>query len=59
MAGTAQIGSFSFSFNTFEDLNEFSLKWSLIDANENFNPWLSFDFHKNMLTAMPENLKVI
>ena len=56
MAGTAQIGSFSFSFNTFEDLNEFSLKLSLIDANENFNPWLSFDFHKNMLTALPEIL---
>jgi hypothetical protein len=59
MAGTAHNGSFSFSFTTFEDLNEVALKWSLMDANERFNPWLSFDFHKNMLTAMPENVKVI
>ena len=59
LSETVQNDSFSFSFTIFEDLNEISLKWSLIDANESFNPWLSFDFHKNMLTAMPENVKVI
>ena len=30
-----------------------------MDDNDNLNPWLSFDFQKNMLTAMPENVKVL
>jgi hypothetical protein len=30
-----------------------------MDTNKNVNPWLSFDFQKNMLTAMPENVKVL
>lgn len=58
-AGTAQNGSLSFNFTIFEDLNEIALKWSLMDSNESLNPWLSFDFQKNMLTAMPENVKVL
>ncbi|MFO0469021.1 MAG: hypothetical protein ACK5ZX_06915 [Bacteroidota bacterium] len=59
MVGTAPKCSFSFSFTTFEDLNEIALKWSLMDLNSNINPWLSYDFQKNMLTAMPENVKVL
>ena len=58
-AGTAQNGSLSFNFTIFEDLNEIAFKWSLMDSNECLNPWLSFDFQKNMLTAMPENVKVL
>ena len=58
-AGTAQNGSLSFNFTIFEDLNEIALKWSSMDSNESLNPWLSFDFQKNMLTAMPENVKVL
>ena len=59
MLGTSPKCSFSFSFTIFEDLNEIALKWSLVDTNKNVNPWLSFDFQKNMLTAMPENVKVL
>lgn len=58
-AGTAPDGSFSLNFTIFEDLNEIALKWSLMDSNESLNPWLSFDFQKNMVTAMPENVKVL
>ena len=58
-AGIAPNGSFSFNFTIFEDLNEIALKWALLDSNESLNPWLSFDFQKNMLTAMPENVKVL
>ena len=58
-AGTAQNGSLSFNFTIFEDLNEIALKWSSMDSNESLNPWLSFDFQKNMLTTMPENVKVL
>jgi hypothetical protein len=59
MVGTAPKCSFSFSFTIFEDLNEIASKWSLVDTNKNVNPWLSFDFQQNMLTAMPENVKVL
>ena len=58
-AGTAQNGSLSFNFTIFEDLNEIALKWSLMESNKSLNPWLSFDFQKNVLTSMPENVKVI
>lgn len=56
---TTQIGSFSFNFTIFDDLNEIALKWALMDSNESLNPWLSFDFQKYMLTSMPENVKVL
>ena len=59
MVGTAPNCSYSFSFTIFEDLNEIASKWSLVDKSNHGNPWLSFDFQKNMLTAMPENVKVL
>jgi hypothetical protein len=59
MVSTTQKCSLSFNFSIFEDLNEIALKWSLMDANDNSNPWLSFEFQKNMLMALPEDVKVL
>lgn len=51
--------SFSYSFTIFENLSEIALKWSSMDERNNVNPWLSFDFQKNMVTKMPDNIKVL
>jgi len=49
----------SHRFSLFENLSELASKWSMIDANKQVNPWLSYDFQQNMKTSMPENIKVV
>lgn len=49
----------SYHFSVYERIEDISSSWKLNEVSGKVNPWLSFDFAKNLSNGLPSNIKVI